>query len=709
MSAEEAPGPAQPQLPAFLNHPMRLRSGCRLVLQQFRGEPSYILEDTLSGHFFRLGLREAALVRRLDGKQTGLEILAGDGGEADPDALDARQMIMLLAMLRAAGLLDGCPPDEVPGPSALHRVIAKNPLFVRIPLGNPDPILARAERALRWMFQPWFALLAGAIFLAALLAIAGDWQRFSDRAQSVLATDNWLWLFASFLGLKLVHETGHGLVCKHFGGRIPEFGLYFMFFTPLTYVDATSSWAFPSRHIRILVSAGGIIAEMLVAALAALVWASTETGVINTLAYNTIFSATVVTLLFNLNPLLRYDGYYILSDLTGVPNLYSRAGAAAAAWFQWLVFGTRPEEPEEIWIGVYGIACLIWRTLLTISICVGAVVLLQGIGLVLAALYLVGMALPIVKKIRARPLPRGRAAIRPALFLAVAAAILCFPIRQTITAPAVIQAADLTSIRVGCPGFLRELLVSPGEAVEGGALLMRLDNPEEIARLRTTETLAGIAEVEAHRARLDRAPQLEAKKLEEVRSLRAQAAEQADFCRSLEIRAPHAGIVIGREMSNLVGSFLTTGQELFAIGSATAREVHILIPEEYAEVVQGQPGERIRVFLRNQGRSLDATLTRIEPRANRKIRFPEVTASAGGPIPIRHLERADEGSPGGMEMVQPHFIAVASLVDPPPLHSGETCLARLQSKRSQPLALAIWHRFERLIRTYTGRSEQPPA
>ncbi len=704
MNPVENPDAAIPQLPAFLHQPMRLRTGCRLVLQQFRGEPSYILEDTLSGQFFRIGLREENLVRRLDGSRTGLEILEAIDPE-DTENLNLREVLQLLSMLRAAGLLDGCPPDEAASPSLLRRAIAKNPLFLRIPVGNPDPLLTRAERWTRWIFQPWFVLLASAVFLCALLAIAGDWQRFSDRAQSVLAADNWLWLFVTFLGLKLVHETGHGLVCKHFGGRIPEFGIYFMFFTPLTYVDATSSWAFPSRQIRMLVAASGMIAEVFVAALAALVWASTDTGLLNTLAYNTIFSATVVTLLFNLNPLLRYDGYYFLSDLTGVPNLYARAGAAAAGWIKWLVFGTRPEEPEEAWIAAYGIACMVWRALLTLSICVGAVVLLQGIGILLAFLYVAGISLPHLKKLGAGSLPRGRAVIRPAIVLGLILLILCLPVRQTITAPAVVQAADLTSIRVECPGFLRELFVAPGDAVESGALLARLENPEEVAKMRTVRTMAGIAEVEAHHARLDRKPQVEAKKLEEVRSLEAQEAERSAYCSSLEIRAPHAGIVIGREMSNLLGSFLTTGYELFSIGSATDREVHILIPEEYAQVIRGKPGDTVRVFLRNQGRTLDATLVRIEPRANRKIRFPQVTASAGGPITVRRQEQSGDETPGGMEMVQPHFIAVATLVNPPNLLSGETCLVRLQSQKSRALAIYVWDQFERLIRRYAGRSD----
>jgi len=685
---------------------MRLRSACRLTLQQFRGEPSYVLEDTLSGHFFQLGLREEKLVRGLDGSRTGIELLE-ECQKQEGESFDPNELLMLLSSLRSSGLLEGCPADDA-SPSLLRQVISKNPLFLRIPIGNPDPILSRAERYLRWLFHPWTLLLIGALFISAVFVIGGDWQRFTDKAQSVLAADNWLWLFLTFIGLKLVHEAGHGVVCKHFGGRVPEFGLYFMFFTPLTYVDATSSWAFPSRHIRVLVSAAGMIAEMFVASIAAFVWVSTETGAINTLAYNTIFSATVVTLLFNLNPLLRFDGYYILSDLTGVPNLYTRASTAASGWIKLAFFGTAPNAPEEVWIGVYGLACMVWRFLLTLSICIGAIVLLQGVGVVLAALYLIGMGLPTLRKISFRSLPRGKPAVRAAIVSLVLIGVLCIPIRYTITAPAVIQPANLTSIRVACPGFLRELFVTPGQIVAKDALLARMSNPEEVARLNIAETMAKITAVEAHHARVKRDPQLEAKKVEALRSLESQVAEIDAFCKTLEIRAPHDGIVIGREISNLLGSFLQTGQELFAIGSADLREAHILIPEEYAQVIPSQPGDLVRVFLRNQGRAVSGTLTRIEPRANRKIRFPQVTASAGGPVTVRRQERAGDETPSGLEMVQPHFIAVAALTNPPPLLAGETCIVRLQSTKSQILAVYLWHRFEALIRTYIGRSEHTP-
>jgi len=305
---------------------------------------------------------------------------------------------------------------------------------------------------------------------------------------------------------------------------------------------------------------------------------------------------------------------------------------------------------------------------------------------------------------RRQKLPSGKAAIRPLVIGAVFLGLLCLPLRQTITATGVIQATELTSIRVGCPGFLRELLVAPGQSVAPGELLARIANPEEVARLKMIETEANLAEAAAHSARLSRDPQLEIKKLEEVRGLQAQALEKAAFCATLDVRAPVGGMIIGRNIKHMVGSFLTTGYELFAIGSATDREVHILIPEEYAQMIAGKPGDHLRIFLRNQGKTVNAVLLRIEPRANRKIRFPEATALAGGPIPVRQKERPDDDSER-MEMLQPHFVAVATLTNPPPLLSGETCLARLYSSKSQIVAAIIWQHLERLIRHYVGNSE----
>jgi len=677
------------------------------MLQSYRGQTAYVLEDPQSGQFFQIGPREERLLRQLDGSRTGLELLAelqamegAEGGEGKPGLLDCKGAMHLLSMLYAAGLLENAPPPPAPPKSVFRSLVAKNPLFIKLPAGNPDRLLAELEARLRFLFSPAFALVLIALGVAGFLSVASDWARFTDRAQSVLAAENWLWLLVSFIVLKAVHELGHGLICKHHGGRVPEFGFYFMLFTPLTYVDATSSWAFPSKFTRILVSSGGMIAELGLASIAAIVWSNTETGVLNTLAYNMVVSATVVTLLFNLNPLLRYDGYFILSDLTEVPNLYAHAGSIAGAWLRFLFFGTPVEIHDSPWIGIYGLACMVWRALIIVAIAVGAVVLLEGIGMVLVAVYVAGVSLPLIKTLKS--VPAGRERKRGILSGVVILLVAAIPVRQSIMVPGVVQPEGMTPVRVECPGFLRELLVAPGDPVEAGQLLARIENPEELSRLRVLQTSALIAEAEAHAHRLKRESQLEARKSEDVRSLKLRADERAAYCETMNIRAPVSGIVIGRDTKNLPGSFLEPGFELFGIGSPTGREVQIFIPEDYGRHLQGRPGDKVTVFLKNHSQTRTGVLLRIEARAGREIRHPEVTALAGGPLAVRKKESdtPDKPDSSGMELVDPHFVATV-LLDPSRsghLRGGETSLARLHSSKTEPLAVFLWNAFERFLR-----------
>lgn len=704
--------PPVAKLPEFLRERARLRPGCQLVFQQFRGEASYVLEDPNTGQFFRLGLAEENLLRKLDGSLTGIEIIQAHQHTPQPGELDAANTLSLLNMLYMSGLLDHAPPAEARPPVRRTRnLFLQNPLFVRIPIGNPDPLLTALEARTRWIFSPFFLLLFCGLAVWAAACLATDWTRFADHAQSVLDSNNWLWLFLSFIFLKIIHELGHGLVCKHLGGRIPEFGIFFMLFTPLTYVDATSSWRFPTKGLRIFVAAAGMLAEGIVATLAALLWAHTETGLPNTIAYNTIISATVVTVLFNLNPLMRYDGYYILSDLTEVPNLYTRASNMARDWLLALLIGKPVTSHDSLWIGLYGLSCLVWRILLLFSIAATAIVLLHGIGIMLVLFMFSGMVLSWIKKIKAIKPPSKLACLRGILIIGALPLLFWLPIHPYITTPGTIEPLDMPAVRVECPGFLEKVFVESGDTVKQGQILARLSNPEELAKLEVLNTQAQIASAQAHHFRQNREPQLEARKSEELQSLQSQIQERRAYCASLELKAPIAGKILTRNLDQLVGSFLVKGQELLTIGSDSERVVKIIILEENAQMLTGKPGDPIRVFLKGRGHVLISTIKRIEPSASREIRFENLTALAGGPLAVRKKEKSHsetETAPAsGMELVEPHFTVIATLKadDARELRSGETCVARIRSGQSLSLGRYLYNEFDQLIRYYMNQAD----
>jgi putative peptide zinc metalloprotease protein len=195
-----------------------------------------------------------------------------------------------------------------------------------------------------------------------------------DSAQAVLASDNLFLLYLGLIFVKAFHELGHAAVCHRYGGEVHTMGLMFMIFTPLPYMDATSSWGFRSRWQRAFVGAAGMLAELFVASLAAIYWAVSGTGALHSLAYNIMFVASVSTLLFNANPLLRLDGYYILSDLLDIPNLHIRSTEHLKYLLEHFLFkysGARPSAKnrrEMIELSLYGVLSSIYKVIIFLGI-----------------------------------------------------------------------------------------------------------------------------------------------------------------------------------------------------------------------------------------------------------------------------------------------------------------------------------------------------
>src|SRR6185295_5159685 len=196
-----------------------------------------------------------------------------------------------------------------------------------------------------------------------------EFPSLRDQSQGILAPDNLLLLYLGTAFIKTVHEFGHAFFCRRYGGEVHTMGIMFMIFTPMPYVDASSSWGFRRRYQRMLVGAGGMIFELFVAAIAVFVWRQTAPGIIHSVAYNMIFVASVSTLIFNLNPLMRFDGYYLLSDLLEVPNLNQRSMRQLRYWTEKYLLGVAKAEPiaqthkEATWLTIFGVAATIYRVI----------------------------------------------------------------------------------------------------------------------------------------------------------------------------------------------------------------------------------------------------------------------------------------------------------------------------------------------------------
>ncbi len=301
--------------------------------QLFRGETWYVIQDPFNNQYARLRPEAHDFVIRLRPDRTVGEVWEECLNRHPDDAPGQEDVIQLLTQLYFANLIY----SQMPADSAKmferykrrrQREIKSKLLsimFIRLPLFDPDNILKKLVPLFRLLISPVGAVVWIAVVGAAIKLLVDRFDTATSQVQGVLSPDNLVLLYVGLVVLKTLHELGHAAVCRRFGGEVHTLGVMLLVFTPLPYMDATSSWSFRSRWQRALVGGAGMLTEVLVAALATFAWAYTGPGAIHSLAYNMMFIASVSTVVFNANPLLRFDGYYILSDLLDIPNLHTRS------------------------------------------------------------------------------------------------------------------------------------------------------------------------------------------------------------------------------------------------------------------------------------------------------------------------------------------------------------------------------------------------
>ena len=354
---------------------MALRAGVRSHRQFFRVERWHVLYEPFTNQFFRVRAGAWDFLSRLREDRTVQQCWDEALAQHPAEAPGQEEVIQLLSQLYQANLIrSDLAPDSAKlferyrkrrGREARSRWMSL--LFIRIPLFNPDAFLVRTLPLVRWLFSWAGAALWLVVFALGVKTGVENWGRLWQQSQSVLAPGNLGWLYVGMVGLKLLHELGHAYACRYFGGPVNTLGVMILIFSPLPFVDATSAWSFRERWKRVAVGAAGMVVELFIAGLAMFVWAGTGPGVVNAVAYNLIFIASVSTLLANLSPLLKFDGYYILCDLVDLPNLAQRAGRLWRHWTERHLFGWRqsisPVETrrESAWMGIYGAASFVYR------------------------------------------------------------------------------------------------------------------------------------------------------------------------------------------------------------------------------------------------------------------------------------------------------------------------------------------------------------
>ena len=645
----------------------RLRRDVAFSFHQRRGKPVYVLEDLVNRRYFQFGLPEYQFLNSLDGTLTISEAVARSAGGLGARAISSEYALTLVRWLVDHELLSSesanqsrrriehAEENQVKPPGAWTRHL----FFLKVPLGNPDRFLARMQPWCSWVFNPLFLPLWLGILFYGGYRVAADWGQFRESVGQAVLPGNWILLAAVFVGLKLIHELGHGIATRRFGGTVPEWGVQLIaFVTPLTYVDASSSWRFSRRRHRMEVAAAGMYVELLIAAIAAIVWAETGPGPVNTVAHHVVFAASVITLLFNANPLMRFDGYYLLSDALDLPNL-AQKGQVLLRWLSMRhLLGMRdlplPSQAGSDRLGVvgtYGILAGAWRVLIWVGIMSLIANLARGAGVILVLVALVTMVVAAATRFF-RLMREGSGGVRPslpsvALRLGVIALMLAglgyaIQFRAFTRAVAVVTFPEKAVVRARVPGFVAEVRLGGGERVGPGDVLAVLENREIEMELGRLEVDLARSELRGRRffeARRLSAYQAEKENQEALRE-RLKATE-AD-AKSLVLRSPIEGIVHVKRPDLLEGRFLNAGEPLFTVLPTGAPEILISAEEEAVQALRQEANPELRVRLKGRAGVIEAGLERVETRATVAVPHPALSSTAGGPLAV--LQRSEQDS-----------------------------------------------------------------
>lgn len=570
----------------------RLRPHVQITRQYYRGRRWHVAHDPSSNQFYRLSPVAYDLVMSLDGRRDVEEAWKQTLEKFGDGAPTQGEVVELLGQLYNSNLLalDATPDVEQflhRGRERVKRRVMQQAIglmYFRLRLFNPEPILRFVEPILRPILSRWGLAAWAILVLYALFSILPEWSRLVGRFDEYISPANAGWMLAVFVILKLIHELGHGVICKRFGGHVPEFGVMLLILIPAPYVDASSCWAFPSKWQRMAVGAGGMIFELACAAVAALVWLSTPDGSLaKQLAYYTMLSASIATLVFNVNPLMKFDGYYMLSDWLEIPNLMQRATQMHHYLFQKYLYRVdRPRLPSSLpgeqWILViFGLLALGYRILLFVTITLFVIGQFFVVGVFLAcwsagAWFLLPTG-KFVHWLSASPQLIDRRVRAIGLSLAgiagLAALVGVVPLPDWRRGAGVIESASQSGVFFGVDGFVERVLVRPGDDVKAGDTLAELSSPELVRARRTLAAQAEEYRVLTQEARAKDSPAEHEMAQKGLAVIQEQLSEVERRVAALVIRAPQDGTIVGDNPRQLIGAFVRRGDPLCELVDTT--------------------------------------------------------------------------------------------------------------------------------------------
>ena len=695
----------------------RLLARARLHRHRYRGELWYLLQDPASGRIHRFTPGARLLIAAMDGQRTVDEIWLLAQRELGDEAPTQDDVLQLLGQLHGADLLQtDVSPDALElfergekQAKAKGRRSWSNPMALRIPLVDPGAFLDRHVPLWRLMWGRAGALVWLAVVLPATVLLPSRWPELTHNlSDRVLQADNLLLLLVVFPLIKALHELGHATAIRAGGGEVHDMGLMLLVLMPVPYVDASSATVLRSRWSRALVGAAGMLVELFIAALAFYVWLAVEPGLVRAVCFNLMLVAGVSTLIFNGNPLLRYDAYYILADLLEVPNLARQStlywGYLAERYVLRVRDASSPAHSlsERLWFGFYGLASTIYRLFVTVAIAlfIGAKFFFIGVLLALWSAVMM-LVMPVVKALRQlneRPAlreRRGAALVLGGAFVAVASALLLWlPAPFRSQAEGVLWLPEQAIVRAGASGFVTRLEAQPGTEVRPGQLLVSSRDPALEAQIRLAE--ARVAELEASHLQefVNDRPRAEiiARQLAHEREALGTARQRAA---GLLATAATGGVFTMPQPADAAGRYHRHGELLGYVLGQVKPVVRVVIEQAEADAVVAQTRSVALRLADDLPRVLTGKIVRAVPGAADEAPSGALVSGGGGRL------AGDPRDPRGRKTLDRVFVIDVELSQAllrPPAY-GQRVYVRFEHQ-PQPLALQWYGSLRRLLLTH---------
>ncbi len=638
----------------FANLRPRLRAHVKLHRQIIRGEPWHVVQDDQTGKYHRLNEKSYSFVGHMDGRQTVQSLwerLCAQFPDNPPTQTD---IVRIISQLYSTDLVSGSRnPNFVEMSKRKARqdrtaVIAriKNPLALRFPLVDPNEFLERTKGLVRPLFTVYgLALWLITVTVAVVLFLLNVGEVTGSLSDRYITQQNIAIVLLSYPVIKGLHELGHAYATKVWGGDVHEIGIMMLVFIPVPYVDASASGAFSARYKRLVVTGAGIIVELFLASVAMILWVFLDEGTLRAIAFNVMLVGGVSTLLFNGNPLLRFDGYFILVDLLEMPNLGKRSNQYLGYVYNRYWLGIRNYKnpvtapKEEKWLFSYSILAFLYRIFISITIAMFVASKAFVIGVALAALTISNvLVMPALKGVQylftdpKTEVHRVRSIVLTIIPIAVLVAVLLVPLPRSLTVQGEVLPKERYSIRAGVAGFV-DAFTASDSTVQSGETVLTLQDPVIDKRIQLLRTQ--LAEVDLGLKALPISAQQQLDRLLDQRALvdrkLSNAQEQRD---RLNVEALAKGRLVVLDERELEGRFIEKGHLVGYVLHPDGFRIRVAVVQRIADELRGVEDEIEVIFQTDPGTRFAGRFVSETPESSDTLPSKALSREAGGPFTL---------------------------------------------------------------------------